>query len=70
MVLKEDYMTNNEITFPIGYHDFHKDRGFNFQLNHWHSIGFARFEDMVFSLTRWAERPSALILNAVKKSII
>jgi len=46
MVLKGDSMTNNEITFPIGYYDFHKDKGFNFQLNRWYSIGFARYEDM------------------------
>jgi pimeloyl-ACP methyl ester carboxylesterase len=31
---------------PIGYHDFHKKEMYNFQLNRWHSLGFARFEDM------------------------
>jgi pimeloyl-ACP methyl ester carboxylesterase len=31
---------------PVGYHEFHKDQLFNFQLNRWHSLGFARFEDM------------------------
>lgn len=36
----------NKITFPIGYLDFHKDQGFNFQLNCWYSLGFARLEDM------------------------
>ena len=43
-------MTNNnksKLTFPIGYHDFHKDQTFNFQLNRWYSMGYARFEDMV-----------------------
>lgn len=33
-------------TFPIGYHKFHKAQLFNFQLNRWHSLGYARFEDM------------------------
>jgi pimeloyl-ACP methyl ester carboxylesterase len=42
-------MTNNnksKFTFPVGYHEFHKDQLFNFQLNRWHSLGYARFEDM------------------------
>ncbi len=42
-------MTNNNksnFTFPVGYHEFHKDQLFNFQLNRWHSLGYARFEDM------------------------
>jgi alpha-beta hydrolase superfamily lysophospholipase len=47
MVLKGDSMKNDKITFPVGFHDFHKDKGFNFNLNRWHSIGFARLEDMV-----------------------
>ena len=34
------------IKFPVGYHKFHKKQIFNFQLNRWYSIGFARFEDM------------------------
>jgi pimeloyl-ACP methyl ester carboxylesterase len=33
-------------TFPVGYHDFHKNKNINFQLNRWHSLGFARPEDM------------------------
>ena len=33
--------------FPVGYHKFHKDQLFNFQLNRWHSLGYARFEDFV-----------------------
>jgi len=43
-------MTNNnknEFTFPIGYHKFHEKQIYNFQLNRWHSIGYARFEDML-----------------------
>jgi len=42
-------MTNNsksEFTFPVGYHKFHKDQLFNFQLNRWYSLGYARFEDL------------------------
>ena len=31
---------------PIGYFDFHKKQIYNFQFNRWHSLGFARFEDM------------------------
>ena len=39
-------MTNSEFTFPVGYYEFHKDQVFNFQLNRWYSLGYARFEDM------------------------
>jgi len=41
-------VTNNSrtFTFPVGYHAFHKDHLFNYQLNRWHSLGYARFEDM------------------------
>ena len=42
-------MTNdkkNKFAFPVGYHDFHKDQAFNFQLNRWYSMGYARFKDM------------------------
>jgi pimeloyl-ACP methyl ester carboxylesterase len=39
--------TNNKSQFPVGYHNFHKTQFFNFQLNRWHSIGLARFEDML-----------------------
>ena len=38
--------SKHEFTFPKGYHKFHKDQVYNFQLNRWYSIGFARFEDM------------------------
>ena len=36
----------NKFVFPVEYHEFHKDQGFNFQLNRWYSMGYARFEDM------------------------
>lgn len=35
-----------KVEFPVGYHLFHKKQLFNFQLNRWYSIGFARYEDM------------------------
>jgi len=33
-------------TLPVGYHPFHANQVFNFQLNRWYSLGYARFEDM------------------------
>ncbi len=42
-------MTNTDrskFIFPIGYHKFHKKQVFNFQLNRWYSLGYARFEDI------------------------
>jgi len=38
--------SKNKFTSPIGYHNFHKDQTFNFQLNRWFSMGYARFEDL------------------------
>ena len=35
-----------ELTFPVGYFEFHKDPAFNFQLNRWYSMGYAGLEDM------------------------
>jgi pimeloyl-ACP methyl ester carboxylesterase len=43
-------MTNKNMStfiFPVGYHKFHKNQVFNFQMNRWHSLGYARFEDFV-----------------------
>ncbi len=39
-------MAKTEFKFPVGYHEFHKDQLFNFQLNRWYSWGYASFEDM------------------------
>jgi pimeloyl-ACP methyl ester carboxylesterase len=39
-------VTGEQFHFPVGYDQFHKDQVFNFQLNRWYSLGYARFEDM------------------------
>ena len=39
-------MSKNTFTFPVGYHEFNKDKGINFQLNRYYSMGLGRFEDM------------------------
>jgi len=36
----------NGIKFPVGYKKFHKNKLFNFTLNRWYSIGFARYVDL------------------------
>jgi alpha-beta hydrolase superfamily lysophospholipase len=36
----------SKFQFPAQYHKFHKDQVFNFQLNRWYSLGYARLEDM------------------------
>jgi pimeloyl-ACP methyl ester carboxylesterase len=33
-------------TFPVGYHELHKTKIIDYQLNRWHSLGYARLEDM------------------------
>ncbi len=35
-----------KIKFPVGFYKFNKDKAFNFQLNRWYSMGYARFEDV------------------------
>lgn len=35
-----------ELEFPIGYHRFHAQQLFNYQLNRWHSLGYMRLQDM------------------------
>jgi pimeloyl-ACP methyl ester carboxylesterase len=51
----------NELTFPVGYHDFHDDTQINFQLNRWYSLGYFEFEktreigQQVISLSDWKE---------------
>jgi pimeloyl-ACP methyl ester carboxylesterase len=34
------------MNLPIGYHSFHKNQFFNYQLNRWYSLGFAKLEDI------------------------
>ncbi|MFC1873943.1 hypothetical protein ACFLYX_01440 [Chloroflexota bacterium] len=52
-------MSKTEFTFPVGYQEFHKDRGYNFQLNRYYSMGLGRLEDMkeagqkIYSLEEW-----------------
>ena len=61
----------NKSNFPIGYHEFHKKQIFNFQLNRWYSIGFARFEDMkevgqrINDFTDWKEEMIKLAEKAI-----
>jgi alpha-beta hydrolase superfamily lysophospholipase len=46
MIWERKIMSKTEFIFPIGYKEFHKDRGYNFQLNRYYSMGLGRFEDM------------------------
>ena len=39
-------MSRTPFTFPVGYHSFHPKQAFNFQLNRFHSMCAARYEDM------------------------
>ncbi len=72
-------MSENIVNFPVGYYPFHNQKVFNFQLNRWHSIGMAKFEDCVSmgkdiktfqdwteTMTRFAERAEqeGRLLNA------
>lgn len=39
-------INNQNISFPVGYYQFHKNQAYNFQLNRWYSLGFMRLEDI------------------------
>ena len=58
-----------EFTLPVGYHEFHKSQVFNFQLNRWHSFGYARFEDMQAAgrrISTFAEWKTEMLRQAEK----
>ena len=64
----------SKFTFPVGYHEFHKDQLFNYQLNRPYSLGYARFEDMeeagqkVSSLDDWKIEMLGLAEHAVSEN--
>jgi pimeloyl-ACP methyl ester carboxylesterase len=66
-------MSKTEFTFPVGYHSFHKDQVFNFQMNRWYSFGYSRFEDMqeagwkIHSFVDWKKEMVALAEKAVSE---
>jgi pimeloyl-ACP methyl ester carboxylesterase len=35
-----------KFNLPVGYHNFHRKKVFNFQLNRWHSLGYFKFDDI------------------------
>lgn len=47
--MQQDAMTFErfgDLAFPVGYHRFHRDQLFNYQLNRPYSLGHARFDDL------------------------
>ncbi len=57
--------------FPVGYHKFHKNQLFNFQLNRWYSLGYASLEDLceagknIRTFSDWKRE----MLNLAEKSV-
>jgi hypothetical protein len=66
-------MRKNTISFPVGYHEFNKDKGMNFQLNRYYSMGNATFEDMqeagkkISSFEQWKAEMLKLAETAVSE---
>ena len=60
--------------FPVGYHDFHPDKTYNYQLNRWHSLGLMRFEDIndvaksIRSFSEWKRKMLGLAQKAESES--
>jgi hypothetical protein len=52
-----------EISFPLGYYQFHTVKIINFQLNRWHSLGYARFEDLLGAAQRIRNRMTGVFPN-------
>ncbi len=42
----------SRFTFPVGYHDFHRIKIINYQLNRWYSLGYSRMEDLKAAAAR------------------
>jgi len=62
-----------KFTFPVGYHQFHNDQVFNYQLNRLYSLGYTRFEDMervgqrVKDFVDWKREMVKLAENAISE---
>ncbi|MGM7681821.1 alpha/beta fold hydrolase [Cytobacillus sp. Hm23] len=41
-----------QFDYPVGYHDFHKTKIIDYQMNRWYSMGYTRKEDMVDAASR------------------
>lgn len=39
-VKKNSLMMEESFAFPVGYHEFHKDKHLNYHLNRWNSMGY------------------------------
>ncbi|MFC1981155.1 alpha/beta hydrolase family protein [Chloroflexota bacterium] len=66
-------MSKNTFTFPVGYHEFNKEKGINFQLNRYYSMGNATLEDMqeagqkISSFKEWKTEMLKLAETAVSE---
>ena len=60
-------------SFPVGYHRFHKDQLFNFQLNRPFSLGYARLEDLaevgenIRTFVEWKEQMTRMAEKALSE---
>ncbi len=60
-------------TFPVGYHNLHKTKIIDFQLNRWYSLGYARLKDMeeaaanIKNLRDWKEEMVRLADKALSE---
>jgi len=66
-------MSESTFTFPVGYHRFHKDQVFNFQLNRWHSLGYVPFEEVeaagkkISTFSDWKREMTSLAERALSE---
>lgn len=61
----------NDFNFPVGYHSFHRDQLFNFQLNRPYSWGYADFNDLkevgarISNFADWKYEMTKLALDVI-----
>ena len=66
----------NTFKFPVGYHKFHKNQLFNYQLNRWYSFGYASYDDFInagkriHSFADWKREMLTLAEKAVAENLL
>lgn len=67
-------MSDRIVNFPVGYFNFNSQKVFNYQLNRWHSVGLARFEDCVNmgksikTFSDWTQTMTQFAMQAEKEN--
>ncbi len=53
-----DSIERTRFEFPVGYHAFHRQQLFNFQLNRWYSLGYLPYDAMLAAGKKVSDFPT------------